>query len=112
MGCFFLGARIVEDLEGVEYLKIQHKVRLNPMKKKWLINVFALIIFLGVIIYFNYQNYRLGEREDREELLVAVMFDITEIESISKEDVKEIKVFRQDAGVYPFYFNTLVRLNN
>lgn len=40
------------------------------------------------------------------------MFDLTEIESISKEDVKEIKVIRQDAGVYPFYYNTLVRLNN
>lgn len=82
------------------------------MKKKWLINVFALIIFLGVIIYFSYQNYRLGEREEREELLAAVVFDLVEIESISKEDVKEIKVFRQDAGVYPFYYNILIRLNN
>lgn len=82
------------------------------MKKRWFINVFVIVILLGVIIYFNYQNYRLGEREDREELLVAVVFDLIEIESISKEDVKEIKVFRQDAGVYPFYYNILVRLKN
>lgn len=82
------------------------------MKKKWLINVFALIIFLGVIIYFNYQNYRLGEREEWEELLAAVVFDLVEIESISKEDVKEINVFRQDAGIYPFYYNISVKLNN
>lgn len=82
------------------------------MKKKWLISVFAMIIFLGVIISFNYQNYQLGEREDREELLAAVVFDLVEIESISKEDVEEITVFRQDAGVYPFYYNILIRLNN
>jgi len=82
------------------------------MKKKWLINVFALIIFLGVIIYFSYQNYRLGEREEREEHLAAVVFDLVEIESFSKEDIKEIKVFRQDAGVYPFYYNISVKLNN
>jgi len=82
------------------------------LKKKWLINVFAIIIFLGVIIYFNYQNYRLGEKEEREELLAAVVFDLVEIESIYKEDVKEIKVFRQDSGVYPFYYNISVKLNN
>lgn len=71
-----------------------------------------LLIFLGFTVYFYYQNYTLGNREDREELLIAVMFDLFEVESITEKDIEEIKIFRTDAGVYPFYYNVSVKLKN
>lgn len=77
-----------------------------------LIMFLFLLIFLGFTVYFYYQNYTLGNREDREELLIAVMFDLFEVESITEEDIEEIKIFRTDAGVYPFYYNVSVKLKN
>lgn len=83
------------------------------MKKSLFLVVFlSLLISLGTTIYFYYQNYTLGDREDREELLIAVMIDLFEVESISKGDIEEIKVFRTDAGIYPFYYNISVSLKN
>ena len=81
------------------------------MRKKWFI-VILVFIFLGVGIYIGYQNYKLGSREDREELLTEVVFDLVEKRSMTKEDVKEIQIFRMDAGVYPFFYNVLVTLKD
>ena len=79
--------------------------------KKWLLVIY-FVAFIGVIVYYNYQNYAWGSREEREELLVAVMFDLFEVQALTKQDVRDIEVFRSDAGVYPFFYNVLVTLNN
>ncbi len=85
---------------------------MGELKKSWILAIIFFFLFIGTLIYFNYQNYKFGSREDREELLVAVMFDIIENRSISEEEVKEIEVFRSQAGVYPFFYNVQVTLNN
>lgn len=82
------------------------------MKKSWLLAIVFFFLFIGTLIYFNYQNYKYGSRENREELLVAVMFDVIENRSITEEEVKDIEVFRSQAGVYPFFYNVQVTLNN
>ncbi|MCT6926062.1 hypothetical protein [Metasolibacillus sp.] len=79
--------------------------------KKWLF-ILYFIASIGIILYFTYQNYRMGNVEDREELLAAVIFDLYEVQSLTKEDVRDIEVFRSDAGIYPYFYNVLVTLEN
>lgn len=72
-----------------------------------------ILILLGFILYFNYQNYKLGSREEREDLLVAVMFDLTNNRAVTtKEDIKKIEFFRSHAGVYPYFYTFVVTLEN
>lgn len=82
------------------------------MKKSWLLILFFFFLFIGTLIYFNYQNYKFGSREEREELLIAVMFDVIENRSIEEEQLKDVRVFRSQAGVYPFFYHVEVDLIN
>lgn len=75
--------------------------------------VFSVITVLSVIvIYFLYQNYSLGSRDEREEILTAVTFDLSENRGIKQEEIEEIYVIRSYAGVYPFYYQVTVDLKN
>ncbi|HEX6594772.1 MAG TPA: hypothetical protein VF095_09310 [Bacillota bacterium] len=54
----------------------------------------------------------MGEREEREELLAAVIFDITEKQVVPKKDIKEIYVIKHSDGVYPFNYEVVLELKN
>lgn len=59
-----------------------------------------------------YENYRLGDRNEREELLTAVIFDVTKNKNISEEDIKDIHVAKHYDGVYPFNYEVMLDLKN
>ncbi|WP_217587496.1 hypothetical protein [Lentibacillus saliphilus] len=62
------------------------------------------------IQYFNRLSKQ--EVEDREELLEAVMWKITEEDTIPKEDIEEIIVLKAKAGVYPLNFDVAINMKN
>ncbi|MDW0110054.1 hypothetical protein [Sporosarcina aquimarina] len=81
------------------------------MNKNILIYI-LIISLIAMFIYFNYENYKVGEVEEREELLVATTFDLVENQNIKMEDIENIKVYRLNTGVYPFFYNIVVVLKN
>lgn len=70
------------------------------------------LIFGCITIYHFYDRYRIGDIKEREILLEAVMWEITKNNSISQEEVDEIKVLRSDAGVYPYFYGVVINMKN
>lgn len=59
-----------------------------------------------------YENYKLGDRNEREELLTAVIFDVIKNQNISEEDIEDIHVAKHYDGVYPFNYEVMIDLKN
>lgn len=83
------------------------------MKKFAIISSLLLLLSLGVIGYFFYQNYKLGVVEEREELLVATTNDLFHNKGIYLDEIESIKAYKGATGVYPFnYFVVVVLKDN
>lgn len=73
----------------------------------------GIILILGFLTAKSYyEDYSLGDRNEREELLTAVVFDLAENEKILEENIKSIDVVRHSDGVYPFYYEVIIDLKD
>lgn len=82
------------------------------IKGKKLIYILSITFLLVIVFYFLYQNYSLGSRDEREEILTAVIFNLTENQEVSEEEIDKIYVLRSYAGVYPYYYSVAVEFKN
>lgn len=80
------------------------------MNIKRIVVISLIIVLSGIVIYYYYKDYSLGSRHEREELLTAVVFDLSENKGIKQEDIEEIYIIRSYAGVYPFFYQARVNL--
>ncbi|WJE14011.1 hypothetical protein QRD89_00015 (plasmid) [Halobacillus sp. ACCC02827] len=74
----------------------------------------VLLIFMSGFSGFQFfQKYSKEEIENREELLTAVMWEITSGEdNISREDIEDITVLKAKAGVYPLNYDVAINMKN
>jgi len=82
------------------------------MKKTIIILIVIIVVLIGVIGYLKLVDYKTGSIQEREELLIAVTDDLFNKKDISLDKIENIKVHRQEAGVYPFFYIAVVTLNN
>lgn len=72
-----------------------------------------LILFIGLSALQYFQKYSISDVKDREKLLVAVMWEISNGENkIFKDEIKDITVLKSKAGVYPFNYDVAINLKN
>ncbi len=82
------------------------------MKKLFVLLTVIIVILLGVIGYMKFTDYKTGDVEDREELLLAVTNDLFNNKNISFAEIEDVTVYRQEAGVYPFFYLAVVHLGD
>ena len=82
------------------------------MKNLLVLSLISLLALLGVIGYLKYKNYQIGDIDEREEILVATTYDLFYKKNIDLKEINKIQVYRQDAGVYPFFYLVSVDLKN
>ncbi|QHT46220.1 hypothetical protein M662_06840 [Bacillus sp. SB49] len=88
---------------------------LKGKKSKWTIFILAAaLVCLSIFsMYQMLQNYSQQELHDREELLAAVMWEITNEDSgLAKEAIDEITVIKAKAGIPPFNYDVAVNKKN
>lgn len=82
------------------------------MKKMLILSLTFALVLLGVIGYFKYKDYRMGDVSEREDILVAVSYDLFHKKDIDLDEINKIQVHRQDAGVYPFFYMVSVKIKD
>jgi len=82
------------------------------MNMKRIAIISLIVILLGIVIYYYYKDYRLGSREEREEILTATLFDLSENREMKQGEIEEIFIIRSYAGIYPFFYQVRVQLKN
>lgn len=82
------------------------------MKKLLILNLVIVLALLGIIGYVKYKNYKIGDIDEREEILVAATYDLFHEKNIDLKEIQKIQVTRLEAGVYPFFYLVTVDLNN
>lgn len=82
------------------------------MKKLLILSLVIVLVLLGIIGYFKYKDYTIGDIDEREEILVAATYDLFHEKNIELKEIKKIQVTRLEAGVYPFFYSVTVDLNN
>lgn len=83
-------------------------------KYKFTIAILSVLLILAVgfsaIQYF--EDYSMGDRADREELLEAVMWEISQQDSgVDRNEIKGIQVLKAKSGGYPLNYDVAVNLS-
>lgn len=80
------------------------------MKKQWPIVLILCLVIIIVAMYI--QNERLGDREEREQLLTEVMIDLLEVRNVSSDELERVHVRRLEAAIYPFFYVVDVEMSD
>lgn len=92
---------------------LSEQERIAIKRKYFLMMLIGIILILCFLTAKSfYENYSLGNRDEREELLVAVMFDLTKNDDILKEDIKLIDVVKHSDGLCPFNYEVIIDLKD
>lgn len=72
-----------------------------------------LIMAVGFSAFQYFEDYSMGERAEREELLEAVIWEISQDGSgIDRNEIKGIQVLKAKSGVYPLNYDVAVNLSD
>lgn len=72
-----------------------------------------LILASGFAAFQYFEDYSLGDRAEREELLAAAMWEISkDFSAADKKDIKEIRVLKDKSGVAPLNYDVAVNMNS
>lgn len=70
------------------------------------------VVLLAFSIYKIWEDQKMGNVQEREELLSTVMWEVATNSEILKEDIDNIKVLKSHAGVYPFNYDVAINLKD
>lgn len=86
------------------------------MKKEKITIIVLSILLIAVAVFSIFQLSQKHTTEDvktREELLTAVMWEITDGKTtIKKENIKEIVVLKAKSGVFPLNYDVAINMKN
>lgn len=84
-------------------------------KYKFITGILSILLILasGFSAFQYFEDYSMGDRAEREELLAAAMWEISKEDSgIDRNEIQEIQVLKAKSGVYPLNYDVAVNMNS